>query len=310
MNNPTPTQTKPAQGAEIVNLPTTAQVPNVVANVSKNIRSYVEKRSLVLPQNYSAENALKSAWLMLQDVVNLDSKPIIKNGQLTGVVTEHSVANALLDMVIQGLNPSKKQCYFIVYGDKLTMQRSYFGEMALAKRIKPEIEFYSDVIREGDTFTTEKGWRNQVGYVTTVGKHEQAWPRKPGLTGAYIGTVDKETGEDMGILVMDIDRIKKSWGQSKTYKPDNSNCVHNKFPDEMALRTVTRRICKPIINSSDDALLLESVQRQEDDALEAEIEEEALEHANGEVLALGGAATTADAASEPDKPAHVEGVGF
>jgi recombination protein RecT len=56
-------------------------------------------------------------------------------------------------MVVQGLNPDKKQCYFIVYGNKLQMQRSYFGSMAVAKAVNPEIEdIYADVIYEGDEF--------------------------------------------------------------------------------------------------------------------------------------------------------------
>jgi recombination protein RecT len=33
--------------------------------------------------------------------------------------TRDSIANALLDMAVQGLNPAKKQGYFIAYGKQL-----------------------------------------------------------------------------------------------------------------------------------------------------------------------------------------------
>ena len=39
-------------------------------------------------------------------------------------------------MVVQGLNPSKQQCYFIPYGNLLTLSRSYLGTIALTKRLK------------------------------------------------------------------------------------------------------------------------------------------------------------------------------
>ena len=38
------------------------------------------------------------------------------------------------EATLQGLEVDKKQCYFIVYGDKLTMFRSYYGDVAVAKK--------------------------------------------------------------------------------------------------------------------------------------------------------------------------------
>ncbi|MCG3082651.1 recombinase RecT, partial [Pseudomonas aeruginosa] len=45
-----------------------------------------------------------------------------------------SKPNALLDMVTQGLNPAKNQCYFIPYGNKMQLQRSYHGIVMKLKR--------------------------------------------------------------------------------------------------------------------------------------------------------------------------------
>ena len=75
-------------------------------------------------------NALKSAYLILQDAKTRDKQPVLQ------VCTQGSIVNSLLDMVVQGLNPSKQQCYFIPYGNQLQLSRSYLGTIALTKRLK------------------------------------------------------------------------------------------------------------------------------------------------------------------------------
>ena len=253
------------------------QQPRVTTKVLEQING-LRAKGLQIPPHYSPANALNAAWLILQEVQNMDKKPIFNNGQLTGIVTELSVVNALHDMVIQGLNPSKKQCYFIVYGNKVVCQRSYFGDMVVAERAKPGITFYFDTINEGDEFEMEKA-RTRNGFVTTIAKHKQPFPRSDALLGAYCGAFDKD-GNDLGAEVFDMDRIKKSWAKSKMPK------TQNEFPSEMALRTIIRRYCKPIINASNDQFLLQSIARQDVETIDAEIVEEAEMNANVEALAL------------------------
>ncbi|NLV81872.1 MAG: recombinase RecT, partial [Synergistaceae bacterium] len=65
---------------------------------------------LIFPPNYAVGNALKSAYLILQETKDKDGRPVLET------CTKTSIANSLLDMVIQGLNPVKKQCYFIPFG--------------------------------------------------------------------------------------------------------------------------------------------------------------------------------------------------
>ena len=254
-----------------------ASAPRITTRVLEQINA-MQSKGLALPADYSATNALTSAWLTLQEVQNKDQKPIFAGGQLTGVVTEISVVNALHDMVIQGLNPAKKQLYFVVYGQKLTCQRGYFGDMVMAQRIRPGLTFYFDTINKGDEFVMEK-LRTARGFVTTVSKHVQPFPRGADLLGAYCGIID-ESGNDLGADVFDMARIKKSWAMSKMPK------VQNEYPSEMALRTVIRHRCKEIINGSNDAMLEAAITRQEVESVEAEVAEEAAALANGEVLAI------------------------
>lgn len=259
--------------------------PTIV--VGQQVRKLVESNRLHLPADFSAENALKSAWLALQNVQDKDKRPALQ------VCSPPSVINALLDMIVQGLNPMKKQCYFIVYGNQLTLQRSYFGDMLLAQRVKPTIEFYYGAIYEGDIFLYE-----MVRGRKHVTKHEQKLENivNDKLKAVYCGLLDTITGEDLGVEVMTMEQVVKSWAQSKTFKFENS--THKQFPVEMALRTVIRKKSKAIINASNDQLLLEAIQRQELDGAEAEVDEEAMLHANGDVIDVEAVETAGEGEAE------------
>ena len=75
--------------------------------IMAKIQGFQKKGEIDLPPGYSPNNAIKSAWLILQDVKDKYKNPALK------VCEKHTVANALLDMVVQGLNPAKKQCHLL-----------------------------------------------------------------------------------------------------------------------------------------------------------------------------------------------------
>jgi recombination protein RecT len=249
---------------------------DVVDVVEGRIQDLIQKGELHLPEGYSAANAIKSAWLTLQSTVDRDKKPALQ------VCTRDSIANALLDMVVQGLNPAKNQCYFIVYGSQLVCMRSYFGAMHVAKMVDPTIgDIIAQVVYEGDEFrySIERGKK-------VVTKHEQSLSnvQKDKIIGAYCMVLEKD-GTIRNTEIMTWDEILQSWKQSqvKPVMEDGSlkaGTTHEKYPAQMALRTVVNRACKPIINSSSDEHLLQAVNRASDIEIAAEI----AENANGEVL--------------------------
>jgi len=91
-------------------------------------------------------------------------------------------------------------------------------------------------------------------------------------------------------IIRTIDQIRESWKKSKTWTPGKKGTFHEDTPDLAVRRTVIRRACLEIINSSDDFdLILTRAVREADQvaqeiALDAEIEE----NANGELLTLEG----------------------
>ncbi len=127
----------------------TIQEKNITEEVLARVQDLNKKGDLVIPQGYSAENALKSAYLILSETLDRDKKPVLQS------CSKASIANALLDMVIQGLSPAKKQCYFIPYGGKLQLSRSYLGTVAATKRLKGVKNVVANIIYEGDEFAYE-----------------------------------------------------------------------------------------------------------------------------------------------------------
>jgi recombination protein RecT len=74
---------------------------DVVDVVENKIKEFKQKGEIYFPPNYSPGNAMKSAWLILQETQD-------KNGNLVlEACDRNTVANALLDMVVQGLSPAK-----------------------------------------------------------------------------------------------------------------------------------------------------------------------------------------------------------
>ncbi len=289
---PAPTGMRQATQLEIVK-------KSVVDVVKLKVNEFISSGELFLPKNYSPDNAMKAAWLILQSTVDKDNRRALE------VCTRDSIANALLDMVVQGLNPLKKQNYFIVYGKTLTCQRSYFGSMAVAQMVEPRIsEFAFAVVYEGDTF--KYGIHNGKKHVT---EHEQDIQNvdKKKIMAAYCIALNKE-GDPFRTEIMTIDEIKQAWKQSKMNPIDDKGNIkdgstHGKFAADMAMKTVINKCCKAIINaSSDNALLLDKINRNEDladrAAAEAEIEAEANQ---GEVLEIEAAETTGqeEAAEQP-----------
>jgi len=248
--------------------------------VTARVKQFQNNGELFFPPNYSPENALKSAWLQLQEVQNKDYKPALQ------VCTKDSIANALLSMVVQGLNPDKKQCYFIVYGTKLQMQRSYFGSMTVAKAVNPDIEeIYADVVYEGDGFKYSK-----LKGRTTIVEHTQTIEniKKDKIIAAYCMVLYKSGKEES--TIMTFDEIKQAWKQSKMNPIDEKGKLkvggtHEKFTADMCKKTVINRACKPIINSSDDSNILAKYAKQSySDIAEADAEEEIADNANMEYI--------------------------
>ncbi|WP_323705630.1 recombinase RecT [Mammaliicoccus sciuri] len=249
-------------------------------NVLARVKCLETQGDLKFPENYSPENAMKSAMLTLQDL-----KGSKKDGYKPALefANPNSIANALMDMVVQGLNPAKNQGYFIMYGDKVQFQRSYLGTMAVTRRVTGAKEINAEVIFEGD----EVKYKTKNGKIVDL-EHSQSFGNRDSkkIIGAYATVVFEDESKNY-TEIMNFEEIEEAWKQSQMvydgkFKEDGT---HRRFPQEMAKKTVINRACKKLLNSSDDSSLLSSEVKSRDSRQRKEIldaEEEA--NANKELL--------------------------
>lgn len=203
----------------------------VIGNLNR-----LQEQGLEMPPGYSPQNALKSAFFELTNNSGGNLLQLAANNP----ETKTSISNALLDMVIQGLSPAKKQCYFIKYGNKVQLMRSYFGTMAVLDRVTGGADITPVVVREGDVFEIAMDGPDLV-----VAKHETSFENLDNdIKAAYV-VIKLANGKEV-TTVMTKKQIDKSWSKAKTKN------VQNDFPEEMAKRTVINRAAKYLINTSND----------------------------------------------------------
>jgi len=243
---------------------------STLQKTEKRIKEMQENGEIDFPPNFSPSNAMKAGWLALQETTDKNNNSVLKSCK------KSSVMKSLMEMVTEGLNPAKSQGYFIPYGKELHWQRSYFGDMALAKRVDNVSDIESAVIRKGDEINIEMKDGNPV-----VESHETSWENQSNdIAGAY-AVVKFDDNRPDKYEIMTMEAIRQSWKQrrSKGQTPPQED-----FAGEMAQRTVTRRALKPIINSSDDANLLSGQQITAEESHESQVKAEKEEEANQEVV--------------------------
>jgi len=262
---------------------TSTAIATIEKNISDNILNRVMKleseNGLQFPKNYSYANALKSAWLVLQNTTDKNKVPVLKS------CNKESIANSLLDMVIQGLTPAKNQCYFVAYGNQLTLMRSYMGTVAVTKRLAGINDVFANVVYKDDQF--EYKIDPETGLKEII-KHEQSFGNinNEKIVGAY--AIVLRENQPAFVEIMTIDQIKKAWAMGTGY---GKSSTHKDFAEEMAKKTVINRACKMFFNTSDDSdLLIEAINRTTaneylpETPYEEEVENEIEENANKELL--------------------------
>ena len=236
-----------------------AETPMVEVVLSR-VNELESVGGLTIPPNYSAANALRSAWLQLNEQKDKANLPVLQS------CSKESIMNALFNMTVQGLSPLKKQCAFIPRNGKLVMQRQYSGSIALARRFGKVEDVKAVVIYKDDVFKYSidpKTGRKQI--IEHTQELENIGEDK--IRGGYAivsftdGTYDMEP--------MTIDQIRTSWSQGMGNLADKG-AVHNKFASAMVRKTVINAACKVIIDSSDDsALFTESEEGEEQPKFDA-----------------------------------------
>lgn len=208
------------------------------------------KYGMSFPADYNLANALTGAYLVLKETKDRNNKPILES------CSQASIANSLMDMATLGLSVQKKQGYFIAYGGQCQFQRSYFGNITIARRYGLK-EIRAEVIYEGDEFSYHIEDGKKV-----FDSHKQDFMNidTDKIKAAYAISITK-SGEHY-LEVMNMNQIKKAWAQGFGYK-EGGNGTHAKFTDQMVKKTVINRALKMFMNTYGDGYMQEASDRSE-----------------------------------------------
>lgn len=193
------------------------------------------KWGLSFPADYNYANELMGAYLVLQETLDKDKKPVLQS------CSQASIAKTLMDMVTLGLSMQKRQCYPVAYAGKLQCQVSVYGNTCIARRFGMK-SINAICIYAGDDFSYHIEDAKIV-----IDRHTQDFMNidTGKVAGAYaVVTMNDETKYTE---LMNIDMIRQSWKQGFGYK-DNGG-THQKFTDQMAMKTVKNRALKYIIRT-------------------------------------------------------------
>ena len=241
------------------------------------------KYGMSFPADYNVSNALMGAYLTLKETMDKNNKPLLES------CSQVSIANSLMDMATMGLNVQKKQGYFIAYGGKCQFQKSYFGNITIARRYGLK-SISAEIIYDGDDFvySIEDGRKVFVKHGQDVMNIDNEK-----IKGAYAVAVMAD-GTKL-LEVMNIKQIKQSWQQGYGYKEKGG--THEKFADQMAKKTVINRLCKMITNTYGDETVIDTFERLEEaegeDRIAADVAYEISQNANKEEFVI-------------DEPAQIE----
>lgn len=216
-------------------------IPTTINTITKTMEEYVN-RGLILPKDYSVENAVIGAYnILMQD-------PKINT------YDKNSVRNCLVQMCTLGLNPNKNQAYFIPYGNKLNLNVSYFGKTAIVKRINGVKDVISDVIykeTEYELITDEFGMEDiKIIKPCPIEKRNGE-----DIVGVWCKVILNEDvfGRKNHTTIMSIEDVKKSWNQGAT---KGNSPAHKNFTSEMCKKTCINRGIKLFINTIADQDIL------------------------------------------------------
>lgn len=198
---------------------------DVVKSFSESLTDKLVSVEAALPKEFNRERFVQNCLAVVNE------KPELAR------INPAQLQLGLLKGAYLGLDFMNKECYLIPYGNAVNFQTDYKGEIKFVKRysIRPIHDIYARIVREGDIFEEK-----------IVNGHPsidfKPLPLNKGnIMGAFAVALYKDGGMDYETMTIDdIQSVRNNYSkasQSKAWK-----CSF----DEMAKKTVLRRLCKHI----------------------------------------------------------------
>lgn len=178
-----------------------------------------------LPKNFNRERFVQNCLAVANE------KPDLMK------INRAEVIQGICKAAYLGLDFMNRECYLIPYGNSVQFQTDYKGEIKFVKNysIRPIHDIYAKIVREGDYFEE----KIVDGHPSIDFKPQPLNSGK--IMGAFAVALFKDGGMQYETMtVEDIQSVRNNYSkasQSKAWK-----CSF----DEMAKKTVLRRLCKHI----------------------------------------------------------------
>ena len=236
---------------------------DLIQNKFDQLLNSIEEGKINFSKNYNPIGALESAYTQL---LNLKFKHTDDNFYNTlEYITADSFYNCLYKMLVDNLYAEKKHCSFIKRGELLNYQVDYNGTIELAKKGGLK-EVFGHVVYKDDEFEYEI---NDLG-LTKLVKHKTNLLNIEfnNIIGAYASVILHDGTQY--IEVMSMAQIIQAWGQGPS---KGKSKAHSDFKDQMCMKTVITRACKPYARSGGVELIEEYKESDFEIGVKNEIEE-------------------------------------
>lgn len=198
---------------------------DVVKSFSKSLTDKLVSVEAALPKDFNRDRFVQNCLAVMNE------KPELAK------INPAQLQLGLLKGAYLGLDFMNKECYLIPYGNSVNFQTDYKGEIKFVKRysIRPIHDIYAKIVREGDYFEEK-----------IIDGHPsidfKPLPLNKGvIMGAFAVALYKDGGMDYETMTVDdIQSVRNNYS-----KASQSKAWKYSF-DEMAKKTVLRRLCKHI----------------------------------------------------------------
>lgn len=213
-----------------------------------NLTNALTENKLALPKDFNEARFVQNCLYLMNSNDKLSE---FASNNKTGLA---QIRNGMLRGAYLGLDFMSKECYLIPYKETLDFQMSYNGSRKLAKKysIRPILDIYAEVVRQGDEF--ENGSEDGQQYIK--------FKAKPFNEGAIIGAFAECKFADGGVLstVMSKKELDKCKRASKS-----GGTVWTQWEEEMCKKSVIKRLCKNIEISFDSPQQTEAFNEYSED---------------------------------------------
>ena len=181
-----------------------------------------------LPANFNVERFVQNSVALING-----NDSLLKFAKQYGTA---QIKMGLMRGAYLGLDALNQEIYLVPYGSTLSFMSSYTGMIKLVKKYSTrEVKnVFAKVVREGDEFHC--GVRNGDPYLD----HDECAPTNAKINKVY--ALCKFADGGIVYEVMTVEEVERVRNQSKA----KNSMAWDKFWEEMAKKSVIRRLCKTI----------------------------------------------------------------